>query len=48
MNIADLDSTGKVQWIICRHCKKKYLLKGGSKHIRMCTKKPAKKKNYDM
>lgn len=44
MNISDLDISGKVKWIICKHCGKKFLMRGGSKHIRMCAKRIASEK----
>lgn len=50
MNISDLDISGKVKWIVCVHCGKKYLMRGGTKHISKCAirKKADEKKKHDL
>jgi len=52
MKIADLNSDGKIKWIICKYCGDKFLLGGVGKHIPKCVKtksiKIKKKVRYDL
>jgi len=47
VRISDLDVSGQVKWIICRWCKKKFLMRGGSKHVRMCAKRKKAEEDKD-